>query len=82
MNTLLKKGQRVQASWLQATNGSLAGMQPKVAAVQCNVVGTVKHIRGNHPTHPTSLRIWIQPDDGGDEVVIDPSWITAILPES
>lgn len=73
------KGTRITASWFAATNGSVAGMQPKVTAVAKNVTGTVTHIRGDHPTQPTSIRLWVKPDDGGDEVLVDPKWVTAIL---
>lgn len=79
MGHYLQKGDRVRATWLRATDASLAGMQPKVGAVQESVTGTVTHIRGDHPTNPTAIRVWVQPDDGGREVVVNPDHIVEIL---
>lgn len=73
------KGTRVQAQWFQATDACLAGMQPKTGAIQHNVIGVVTHIRGDHPTQPKIIRVWVKPDVGGDEVIIDPAHIIAIL---
>jgi hypothetical protein len=70
------KGDHVAARWLGQTSGALGGSQIKVAAVECRVRGIVTHVRGNHPISPTSIRVWVRPDEGGDEVVIDPDWIT------
>jgi len=58
---------------------SLAGAQMKVSARQVTVTGKVTHIRGNDPLDPTSIRIWVQPDEGGEEVVIRPEWIREVL---
>jgi hypothetical protein len=79
MDHFLKKGDRIRAQWLQATDACLAGMQPKTGAVGMSVVGEVTHIRGDHPTNPTEIRVWVKPDDGGDEVVINPKHIVEIL---
>lgn len=78
-NHHLAKGDRVHARWLEATDACLAGMQAKVGAVQREVIGVVTHIRGDHPTDPKSIRVWVQPDDGGAEEIINPEHITAIL---
>lgn len=78
----LQKGDRVHARWLHAKTdlSSLAGMNFKFEATDREVVGIVRHIRGDHPTNPTSIRVWIEPDAGGDEVVVDPGHIIAVLP--
>lgn len=79
MSHFLKKGDRVRAQWFQTTDAALAGMQPKVGAILVNVEGRVTHVRGDHPTNPTQIRVWVKPDDGGDEVIVDPKHITAVL---
>jgi len=82
MDHFLQKGDRVRAVYFQAKKlgtYSIAGAQPKAVGDMVEVIGTVTHIRGNHPTNPTSIRIWIQPDDGGEEVRLDPSTIQEIL---
>lgn len=79
MNHNLIKGDRVHARWLQATNACLAGMQTKVGVVQREVIGVVTHIRGDHPTNPTTIRVWVKPDGGGDEVIVNPDHIVAVI---
>jgi len=76
------RGTRVHAQWLQVNDplSGLAGMQPKVGATMQEVVGVVMHIRGDHPTNPTTVRLWVQPDAGGDEVLVDPDHVVAVLP--
>ena len=67
------KGTRVRARWMHCRDPakdpySLAGMQTKFEATEREVVGKVTHIYGNHPTNPTKVVVFIQPDDGGPEV--------------
>lgn len=62
--TWITKGTRVQARWLRATDGCVAGMQPKVAAREYVVCGVVTHVRGDHPIAPTTVGVWIRKDDG------------------
>jgi hypothetical protein len=81
-NPTIMKGDWVHAAWFEATDACLSGTQMKVEAKMREVRGTITHIRGNHPTEPTSIRIWVQPDEGGDEVVIEPQWIKAYHPPS
>ena len=50
---------------------SLAGVADKVTATSTTVSGVVTHVRGDHPTNPTSVGVWIQPDDGSAEIVVD-----------
>lgn len=74
----IKKGDRVRAEWLTANGASLAGMQPKFGATATVVEGVVTHIRGDHPTEPTTIRIWVQPDEG-PEVMVDPKHIVGVI---
>lgn len=77
----IKKGSRVRAHWYKANDppSSLAGMQLKFGVTEQKVIGTITHIWGNHPMNPTKYEIAIQPDGGGPEVVVLPSWIKEVL---
>jgi len=58
----ITKGTRIHAKWLVAqTNppASLAGFQMKFGASEVEVIGTCVHFRGDHPTNPTEVRIYI-----------------------
>lgn len=77
----LTKGMLVRAEWLEALpvgNVSLSGVQMKTGATMKIVVGVVTHIRGNHPTMPTSVGVWIRTDEA-EEVVTDSRNIVAVL---
>jgi hypothetical protein len=56
------KGDRVRAQWFATHLTSLAGVQMKFGATIKDVVGTVRHIRGDHPIHPTEVRVYLDPD--------------------
>ena len=72
----ITKGSFIKAVWFEANpSASIAGMQPKVGATMQVVVGTVRHIRGDHPTRPTSVRLWVEPEGGGDEVIVNPAHV-------
>jgi hypothetical protein len=58
------KGTRIRAQWFNAKLTCLAGVQMKVGADLQVVIGTVRHIRGNHPTNPTEIRLYVETDDG------------------
>jgi hypothetical protein len=82
------KGTRIRARWFDAKLVSLSGVMPKVEATMREVTGTVRHIRGDHPTHPTVTRLYVEADDGlGDacgkcqvrEVEVDPKHVVEIL---
>lgn len=75
------KGSRIHAQWLQVNDplSCLAGVQTKVGATMRDVVGVVKHIRGDHPTDPTTIRLWVQPDEGGDEIIVNPDHVVSLL---
>jgi hypothetical protein len=79
----LTKGMRVRAHRLVAKKlgtYSVAGVQFKIAAVGQEVTGVVKHVRGDDPVNPTTIGVWIQPDEGGDEVVFDSNDIIEVFP--
>jgi len=40
---------------------SLSGSQMKLAARSQTFEGIVRHVRGNHPTAPTSTALWVEP---------------------
>jgi len=73
----LRKGSRVKARWFQANDplSSLAGMQMKLGVTEQAVEGVVTHIRADHPINPSRYGVWVQPDGGGPEVILQPSWI-------
>jgi len=61
------KGTRVQIRVFVAQpfgSHSLAGMMLKVSARQVEFSGTVRHVRGDHPTVPTKFALWVEPDEG------------------
>jgi hypothetical protein len=43
-------------------------------------VGEVKHIRGDHPTHPTCVHFWVLPDGTSTEIEVTPRDIAEVLP--
>lgn len=83
------KGTRIKAQWGKATQASLAGMQMKVGVVGKSLSGIVRHIRGDHPTDPVTIKLYVEPDpDSWDDaytigvcdchdnlVEIDPKWV-------
>ena len=82
MMTTISKGMRVQARWFDVNPkpASIAGEKTKVLAIGHEVTGVVTKIMGNDPDKPKTVRVWIRPDGGGDEVVIKPAWIIKVLP--
>lgn len=72
---IIKKGDWVLAEWFEPNESCLSGSQLKFAVRHKYVNGIVRHIRGNHPTQPTSIRLFIEPDEGGEEVLVAPSWV-------
>ena len=81
MTKQIVKGTRIHARWFQVTDliPVLAGMQDKVTGEWRDVIGTVRHIRGDHPVNPTTIGLWVEPDGGGDEVVVDTKHVIAVL---
>ncbi len=70
MDTIvITKGSRIRAQWMKAKMNPpscLAGMQMKFGATSYDVTGVVRHVRGNHPTNPTVVRFFIDPDGDWD----------------
>jgi hypothetical protein len=60
---MITKGSHIEAQWIATRPTCLAGEQMKLEGQQVVVTGTVRHVRGNHPTNPTSVEIYIDPDD-------------------
>ena len=60
---MIVKGTRLEAHWFEhEPNASLAGMQMKFSTIERRVTGVVRHLRGDHPTEPTAVRIFIDPE--------------------
>lgn len=77
----LTKGMRVQAEiWKAVPPGTvaLAGIQVKTQATLSIVEGEVTSIKGNHPTNPTSVGVWIKTDEGY-QITVDSKNIVAIM---
>lgn len=81
----ITKGTRIRARWLQSTNASLAGCQPKVGAVSREVTGIVRHVYGTRPDGG-EVTFYIDPDAwdgptvsdcscGGPHVAVKAAWV-------
>jgi hypothetical protein len=72
------KGSRIRAEWMQANDppSSLAGMQAKVGARRFEVVGTVKHLRGDAAVYPQNVRFYVDPDHVWDGPTVTPPGCT------
>jgi hypothetical protein len=81
MSNTIIKGDWVQAEWMTTHLTCLAGVQTKFGGTLMSVAGTVLHIRGDHPTNPTSIRLSVQPDEGGEEVLVSPAWVKVHRPK-
>lgn len=65
--TIPNKGDLVAFSWLEAKplgSYSLAGAQMKIAASKGEIRGRVAHVRGDHPTEPTLVGVWLDAGEG------------------
>lgn len=83
MESQILKGDWIRAEWFQTLGSEgTTGSQMKVKAQQFRVQGVVKHIRGDHPTHPTSIRLYVEPDGGGEEVEVNPSSVVEVRPKN
>lgn len=58
----VEKGDRIMARWWIAEPVSLAGMQTKVGATEITVTGIARHFRGDHPTEPTEIVVYLDPE--------------------
>jgi len=74
MNISIKKGDRVIIEVFHHLDAVVAGIQPKFCASSQIVEGEVTHIRGDHPTNPTSFRLWVRLSEG-EEIMVHPDQI-------
>ncbi len=61
------KGSHIRAEWMAAKTNPLAsvsGQQLKFEVQAHTITGIVKHVRGDHPTQPTIIRLFVDPDPG------------------
>lgn len=60
----ITKGSRIRAEWMKANDppSSLAGMQLKFGVTRFELVGVVRHVRGDDPVNPTEIRFYVDPD--------------------
>ncbi len=67
----LKKHARIRVRRTDARLVPLAGAQMKVGLDVTEFTGVVAHLRGDHPTAPTRIMLYVDPDepDGMDRVV-------------
>jgi len=66
--TNITKGTRIRAEWMVPNDppSCLAGVQTKFGVQWFVVMGIVKHVRGNDPVNPTTVRLYIDPDHEWD----------------
>lgn len=65
MPPTITKGSRIRARFLLSEplgSFSLAGQQMKTAVLDVEVVGTVRHFRGDRPQAPTVVRLYVEPE--------------------
>lgn len=63
----VKKGSRISARWFgDAKAVALAGVNMKLQVTEYAVSGIVRHVRGDDPVNPTTIRFYIDPDPGYD----------------
>lgn len=60
----LVKGTRIRATWLEAKLVGLAGMQMKTGAETVSVTGSIRHFRGDHPTEPRHVKLYVDAEEG------------------
>jgi len=68
MDVFVTKGTRVRVSRLLLNDppSALAGAQLKFGAKQQEFVGIVRHVRGDHPTQPTTVGFWVEPEENAE----------------
>lgn len=86
----IAKGARIRAQWLVPRIVALAGVQLKFEATQREVVGVVRHVRGDHPTAPTVVKLYIDAEGErgdatphgctcGPHTEVDPAHVVEVL---
>lgn len=88
VDAYITKGTRIRARWWDTKLVCLSGVQMKAEGTPREVVGIVRHVRGDHPTSPTQTRLYVEAEDGlGSpcgtcqvrEVEVDPKHVVEIL---
>lgn len=60
----ITKGTKIQVEFFASREVALSGMQMKTEAQLVNVIGTCVHFRGDHPTDPSEIEIFIDVTEG------------------
>jgi hypothetical protein len=72
----IKKGDRIRAEWFgDGRPVPLAGAQLKFQVTKFEVVGVVKHVRGDRPVNPT-VRFYVDPDHEWTGATVTPEGCT------
>lgn len=71
--TTIRRGDRIRFHAAPIGSFSLAGVQLKLTGEFVEHTGVVRHVRGDHPTAPMAVRLYVEPDDGSelDRVAIE-----------
>lgn len=77
MSPYITKDNKIKARWFKVNDpiSSIAGGQMKVGSTEIVVSGIVKHVRGDDPIKPTVVRLYVEPDGGGDEIEVNPDHV-------
>lgn len=78
--SVFQKGDVVRAEWLETRPVALSGSRPKLGAREVSVSGTVRHIRGDHPTEPTTAIVFVDAEDEWDGPTIRPEGCSCAAP--
>ena len=93
---MIVKGSRVRAKFFKTKpigTYSIAGMQMKFIGDEVEIIGVVRHIRGDDPVAPKEVRVYIDREEGVELPLVHPQgclcekghaelkldWIKAIL---
>lgn len=90
MSNYIAKGARIRAQWLATRPVSLAGVQLKFEATRRDVVGVVRYVRGDHPTAPSVVKLYIDAEGErgdatpfgctcGPHTEVDPAHVVDVL---
>ena len=63
MSVIPRKGDLVRLSKLKVRPAALAGVQLKFEGYYVGIEGVVAHVRGDHPTAPTTAGVWLRDDE-------------------
>lgn len=61
------KGTRVHVDMYRTNKAALSGSQMKFGATRHQFEGTIRHIRGDHPTEPKRIAFWVEPDSDAEK---------------